>query len=120
LFYSGAGYKTEEITETFDYIQVPFIFNFRTDIYKDLYLTLGGGFYGGYAFLGKSETGTEIDRDILSMKDADEVKSYFYFDGGLLLKADFEYTFNEKKVVKLGVGYHFGIINTSKTKSLEI
>ncbi len=95
------------------------IFNFRTDIYKDLFLTLGGGFYGGYAFSGKAESDTDIDRDILSMKEADEVKPYFYFDGGLLLKADFEYTFNNEKVVKLGVGYHFGIINASNEIAKE-
>ncbi len=120
LFYSGAGYKAEQETVTLDYVQVPMIFNFRTDIYKELFLTLGGGFYGGYAFSGKSENDTEIDRDILSMRDADETKPYFFFDGGLLLKADFEYTFNDEKVVKLGVGYHFGIIKASNEFSEDL
>lgn len=112
LFYSGAGYKTKDETLSLDYIQVPFIFNFRTDVYQELFLQLGGGFYGGFAFSGRSETDTEINRDILSINSSN--KPFLYWDAGLLLKADLEYSLNEKKVIKLGASYGFGILNTSK------
>lgn len=113
LFYSGAGYKAENETVTLDYVQVPMIFNFRTDLFNKAYLQLGGGFYGGYAFSGKSETDNEIDRDIISSREADNVKEFFAVDFGLLVKADFEYVINDKRVVKLGASYNFGILNAS-------
>ncbi len=119
LFYSGAGYKTENETLTLDYVQVPFVFNFRTDLYENLFLQIGGGFYGGYAFAGKSETDNEIDRDILSLKKEKATNPFYALDAGLLLKADFEYTFNNDKIVKLGVGYNFGIVNVSNEYTVD-
>ncbi|WP_375580631.1 outer membrane beta-barrel protein [Marivirga tractuosa] len=116
LFYSGSGYKTESETVTLDYVQVPLVFNFRTDLFNDAYLQIGGGFYGAYAFSGKSTTDSQINRDIISTReadDADDVNDFYVLDLGLLLKADFEYNINDKRIVKIGASYNFGVLNTS-------
>ncbi|WP_338373625.1 outer membrane beta-barrel protein [Marivirga tractuosa] len=113
LFYSGAGYQTSDVTTTLDYVQIPLIFNFRTDLFNKAYLQLGGGFYGGYAFSGKSITDSEIDRDIISTREADDVNEFYVLDIGLILKADFEYNINEKRIIKVGASYNFGVLNAS-------
>ena len=120
LFYSGAGYKTSDETVTLDYVQVPMVFNFRTDLFKQAYLTLGGGFYGGYAFSGKRETDNEIDRDIISLNNEDkEVKEFYMFDFGFLVKADFEYNINDKRIIKIGASYNFGVLDASNSNYTE-
>lgn len=113
LFYSGSGYQAQNETVTLDYVQIPLVFNFRTDLFNKAYLQLGGGFYGAYAFSGKSVTDTQIDRDIISTREADDINEFYVLDLGLLLKADFEYNINDKRIIKIGASYNFGVLNTS-------
>jgi hypothetical protein len=124
LYYSGGGTLVQEIEDgvnhttsiSIDYMKVPWIFNFRTDIYGDLFFTIGGGVYGAFAFAGVMEDDLIIDRSILSRRK-ENVKEFFILDGGLTFKADFEYTIG-KKVLKLGASYDVGIMDISNDQEL--
>jgi hypothetical protein len=119
VFYSGGGTLVQEIEDgvnhntsiSIDYLKVPLIFNFRTDIYGDLFFTIGGGLYGAFAFAGVMEDDLMIDRSILSRRK-ENVKEFFMLDGGLTFKADFEYIIRNK-VLKLGTSYDVGIMDIS-------
>jgi hypothetical protein len=117
LFYSGAGFRTDDNTTSLDYITIPWILNFRAPIAGAVALLIGAGPYGSYAFNGieKYDNGAFIDRNILSLRKEDTTKNkpYLMFDGGLIFSGGVEYKLNNDNLLKLGVSYNFGILNLS-------
>lgn len=127
LFYSGGGYNYPDdendvnATIKIDYIKVPLVFNFRTEIIDRLAFLVGTGPYAAFGFNAIEEINGETNRDILSFStdDIEDNKPYNHLDFGLKFSSGLEFELNNDQLLKFGVSYDFGISTVSNEKDLS-